>query len=107
MREKNEFERNKSEFWKRFNRSKRLEKKLISISLSYAKSQGIEVSVIPTYKKSFIDSKDLHLIFDRETYDFSRIIDYSKKLSPSMYRRYEEDSDRCKAIFDSVSINLN
>lgn len=99
------FDIGKKEFWKRLNRSKRLEKKLISIALLHAKSQDVEISVISTYEKLSTNSRDLQLIFDGETYDFSKIIHYSKRLNPSMYRRYDEDSKRCKDIFDSVSMN--
>jgi len=104
--EDNEFEKHKSEFWKRFNRSKRFEKKLILIALSQAKSQGKDISVIPFHEEP-LNSKNLPLIFDGEDYNFSEIIDYSKRLNPSMYRKYEEDSKRCKDIFYSISINLD
>ena len=101
-----EFEKHKAEFWKRFNRSKRYEKKLISLTLSYAESQGIEISVIPTYRESLINQEDLHILFDGESYDFSQVIDYSRKLNHSLYRKYEGDSKRCNEIFDSISQTL-
>ena len=102
-----DFEKCKSGFWKIFNRSKRLEKKLILMALFHARSQNIEVSVILNNDKSPKVSKELTITFDGKNYDFSEIIDYSKKLNPSMYRKYREDSKRWSNIFNSIFTNFD
>ena len=101
---RNKFENMKDEFWNRHNRANRAEKRLILEVLTYAREQGLKINFMPI--DAIVDSpdpKNLNVFMSQEGYDFAHLVEYSEKINPPLYRRYNEDVRRYKEIHEILT----
>ncbi|MEK6952196.1 MAG: hypothetical protein AABX29_04210 [Nanoarchaeota archaeon] len=92
-----------SEFWKRFNRAKRFEKRLILEGLQDILDKGLPISRISDNRHGVLNPGEFYIFCSEQEEDFSQVIEHSRKVNFPLYRKYEEDVNSYKEIFNNLS----